>query len=148
MWKADSGSMGQMANRFCPELRAPMPRGSISYNPERHGGLGVNPNDPLQNILGGVGYLKQLLDRFGGNQELALEHYYGSKDTIKNQGYAAKVMGKEASEYHYQINITVPQTSATAQDIGREVMKVLHENTQQQTQRNITEFATPSWSYE
>jgi soluble lytic murein transglycosylase-like protein len=37
--------------------------------------LGVNPYDPNANLMGGARYLRQQLDRFGGDVELALAAY-------------------------------------------------------------------------
>lgn len=37
--------------------------------------LGVNPNDPYQNLEGGARYLREQLDRFDGNLEKALAAY-------------------------------------------------------------------------
>ncbi len=37
--------------------------------------LGVNPHDPHANLAGGARYLRQQLDRFGGDVELALAAY-------------------------------------------------------------------------
>lgn len=37
--------------------------------------LGVNPHDPNANLAGGARYLRQQLDRFGGDIELALAAY-------------------------------------------------------------------------
>ncbi len=51
-------------------------QGLMQLMPELSKEFGVNdPFDPRQNILAGAEYLKQLLDRFEGNMELALASY-------------------------------------------------------------------------
>ncbi len=49
--------------------------------------LGVtNPWDPAQNVAGGVAYLRQLLDRFDGNEELALAAYNAGPQAVSRHG--------------------------------------------------------------
>lgn len=66
--------------------------------------LGVaNPFDPQQNVMGGSQYLRQMLDRFGGNQELALAAYNAGPEAVQKHGgippfqetqdYVRKIMG-------------------------------------------------------
>lgn len=68
--------------------------------------LGVDPSDPYQNIDGGVKYLKQQLDAFGGDARKALAAYnagpgavqkYGGVPPFKEtQDYVGAIMGDGA----------------------------------------------------
>jgi len=48
--------------------------------------LGVNPADPLQNLVGGARYLRQLLDQFDGNVEKALAAYNAGPARVRSAG--------------------------------------------------------------
>ena len=55
--------------------------------PKTAEGLGVkDPYDPLQNLEGGVKYLAQQLDRFGGNVSLALAAYNAGPGAVSKYG--------------------------------------------------------------
>jgi hypothetical protein len=48
--------------------------------------LGVNPADPLANLVGGARYLRQLLDQFDGNVEKALAAYNAGPGRVRSAG--------------------------------------------------------------
>jgi soluble lytic murein transglycosylase-like protein len=70
--------------------------------------LGVtNPLDPVQSLQGGAKYLRQQLDRFGGDEKLALaaynagpgavQKYGGVPPYTETQNYVTSVMSKAAA---------------------------------------------------
>lgn len=50
--------------------------------------LGVDPNDPMQNLEGSARYLRQQLDRFGGDMTLALAAYNAGPRRVAEAGNA------------------------------------------------------------
>ena len=69
--------------------------------------LGVDPDDPMQNLEGGARYLREQLDRFDGDLEKALAAYNAGPGRVirangipnirETQGYVAAIMGRLAS---------------------------------------------------
>lgn len=48
--------------------------------------LGVNPHDPIGNLVGGARYLRQQLDHFGGNYHKALAAYNAGPGAVEKYG--------------------------------------------------------------
>jgi soluble lytic murein transglycosylase-like protein len=72
--------------------------------PETARYLGVDPDDPLANLEGGARYLRELLNRFGGDLEKALAAYNAGPGRVQQAGgvpriretqtYVAAVLGR------------------------------------------------------
>ncbi len=91
-------------SRGRPDAQSPV--GAYGYTqlmPATARELGVDPRDPQQNLLGGARYLKQQLDRFGGDQRKALaaynagpgnvQKYGGIPPFAETQGYVRNILG-------------------------------------------------------
>jgi soluble lytic murein transglycosylase-like protein len=62
-----------------------------------------NPFDPSQNIRGGVAYLRQLLDRYQNNEELALAAYNAGPGAVDKHGESVPPY-RETRDYVARIN--------------------------------------------
>ncbi len=72
-------------------------RGLAQLMPGTARELGVNPDDPEDNLRGGARYLRQQLDRFGGNVELALAAYNAGPGAVSRVGRVPRI--RETQNY-------------------------------------------------
>jgi len=79
-----------MGSESSGDPRAVSPKGAqglMQLMPGTARDLGVtDPFDPQQNVMGGSQYLRQLLDMFGGNLQLALAAYNAGPEAVKKHG--------------------------------------------------------------
>ena len=72
-------------------------RGLAQLMPDTARELGVDPADPFQNLEGGARYLRILLNKFGGNVEVALAAYNAGPGRVERAGGIPNI--RETREY-------------------------------------------------
>lgn len=72
-------------------------RGLAQLMPGTASYLGVNPDDPFANLEGGARYLREQLDRFGGDLEKALAAYNAGPGRVERAGGVPRI--RETQQY-------------------------------------------------
>lgn len=85
--------------------------------------MGVkNPRDPHANIDGGARYLRQMLDRFGGNVALALAAYNAGPRTVERAGGIPRIT--ETQNYVHRILASLSTSAAAATAAAQAVVQI------------------------
>ena len=90
--------------------------GLMQLMPGTAAGLGVDPTDPYQNMLGGARYIRQMLSTFGGDVTKALAAYNAGPGAV--QRYGGVPPFSETRNYVQAVGANYQRFKASAAGVG------------------------------
>lgn len=136
-------------------------RGAMQLTSATARGLGVNRDNPEDNIKGGMMLFSHLLQKYGDaptaiaayhEGETKMSRILAGRDTLSSEARdeVAKVMRGAGASGDVQVGsivIHIAKPNATNADVGTAVVSKLREMRDKKVQRNLAEGQDASWSY-
>ena len=102
--------------------------GLMQLMPETAVGLGVNPYDTYENILGGIKYMHDMLVEFNGDQSKAIAAYNAGPGVVKQAGGIPNY--PETIDYVVKVTKHMQNFPTDIANVGESVAKVLRETSE------------------
>ena len=121
--------------------------GYMQLMPNTAKGLKINSNNPRQNIVGGIRYLKQLSDTFEGDPIKTLAAYNAGPEAVKTAGGVPNF--EETQNYLQKINAVLPEFQKLVKDQEQRFLPTfLKKPPEPTTKQTVQKFIPPEGSLE